>query len=95
MAEAQRWITSREFGEWKAFDKISPIGDIRSDWQAALVASTIAKVFASRGKHMIGDFLLRFGPKELPDPKDVGRRLMSTFKRIEKKMRRKDGNNDR
>lgn len=95
MAEAQRWISSREFGEWKAFDRISPIGDIRSDWQAALIASTVARVFASKGKHRIGDFLLRFGPREWPEPKDVGRRVMAMFKRIKRRARGEDGDNDR
>lgn len=96
MAEAQRWISSREFAEWKAFDKLSPIGDIRSDWQAALIASTIARVFASQGSSSrIEDFLLKFGSRELPDPKDVSKRVWTMFKRIKRKMRGKNGDNDR
>ena len=95
MAEAQRWISSREFAEWQAFDRISPIGDIRSDWQAALIASTVARVFGSKGKHRIDDFLLRFGPRELPDPEDLGRRVMAMFKRIRRKARGENGDNDR
>lgn len=95
MLEAQRFISSREFGEWKAFDRISPIGDVRSDWQAALIASTVAKVFGSKGWRPVSDFLLTFGSRELPNPKDVGRRVMAMFRRIKKRMRGEDGDDDR
>lgn len=96
MAEAQESISSREFAEWKAFDRISPIGDLRGDWQAALLASVTANVFSGGGrKHQPGDFLLSFGPKVYRSPKDVGLRIMGMFKRIKKRMQGHNGDDDR
>jgi len=37
-------MTSREFAEWMAFARLEPLGERRGDWQAALVASTVANV---------------------------------------------------
>jgi len=62
VAEAQRWISSREFGEWLAYDRISPIGPERQDWHAALLASTFANAFRgkNRAPFRIKDFMPQF-----------------------------------
>tara|TARA_Y100000310_G_scaffold345359_1_gene464118 strand:- start:3952 stop:4218 length:267 start_codon:yes stop_codon:yes gene_type:complete len=41
-------IDSRELAEWAAYHSIEPIGGMRGDLQAGIVASTIANV--NRGK---------------------------------------------
>jgi len=35
-------MDSREFAEWMAFASLEPVGDARSDFQAALVSSIVA-----------------------------------------------------
>ncbi len=40
---------SRELSEWAAYHSIEPIGGVRADLQAGIVASTIANV--NRGKN--------------------------------------------
>lgn len=55
---------SAELATWRAFDLIQPIGGERGDWQAALVANTVARCHGNKTK--LGDFLLRFGPPGPP-----------------------------
>jgi len=70
VAKAQGEICSREFGEWTAYESLSPGEPERSDLQTALVACTVANVM--RGKKgrpfRIKDFLLKF---DLPERKTV------------------------
>lgn len=35
-------IDSRELSEWMAFDSLEPIGDLRGDYQAGVIASVVA-----------------------------------------------------
>lgn len=58
-------MSSREFSEWIAFDKISPIGRERDDFLFALVAWTIAEANRSRKgkKYKISDFIPKWGRK--------------------------------
>lgn len=54
-----------------AYDQLDPIGRERGDIQAALIACTIAQVFAGKGQHpRLKDFLLRFGPPQVLLPGD-------------------------
>lgn len=41
-------MSSAEFAEWIAFDRLSPIGPERADLRAGIIASTVANV--QRGK---------------------------------------------
>ena len=43
-------MDSRELAEYLAFDQIEPIGDIRSDAAAGVVAATIANCHRTKGK---------------------------------------------
>lgn len=40
---------SREFVEWQAFDMISPIGNERFDYLAAVIISSIENAFKTKG----------------------------------------------
>ncbi|MFW6034562.1 MAG: phage tail assembly protein T [bacterium] len=56
-------ISSRELAEWMAYERaFGPLGGERGDYQAALVAQTVAN--ANRGKKQrvrkLSDFLLRW-----------------------------------
>ena len=64
VAEAQQRISAREFGWWKAFDRISPIGRKREDMHAALIAFVGASVNSTK-KLKLDDFVLRWAPKQV------------------------------
>jgi len=51
-------MSSREFAEWVAYDRINPIGPERADWRAALIAWMIACAFRGKGRPpAIKDFM--------------------------------------
>ena len=43
-------MDARELAEYLAFDQIEPIGDIRADAAAGVIASTVANCHRSKGK---------------------------------------------
>ena len=65
VAEAQQRISSREFAEWMAYNRIEPFGYERSDLGHAITAATVAN--SARGKKgrtaKVADFLPRFSDK--------------------------------
>ncbi|MFJ6659716.1 DUF4035 domain-containing protein [Streptomyces sp. NPDC091377] len=54
--------TSRELAEWQAYETLTgPLGPVRGDIQAALIASVIAGVNRGRGRApKIEDFVIRW-----------------------------------
>lgn len=59
-------MTSREMAEWEAYDKIEPIGAIRADIHAALIAREVANNNPYRRKPtQLADFL-PFQEKQIP-----------------------------
>lgn len=66
-------MSSKEFGEWIAYDGIDPGDPSRSDLRAALIACTVANTVKAKGRpYEIKQFLLRF---DLP-----GRKTMQEVK---------------
>lgn len=67
-----RELTWEQLLEWMAFDRISPIGDRRGDWQAATVcAAVINSSAALKGLPPIvrvADMMLEFSDAETPAP---------------------------
>ena len=62
LSEIMSSITASELKMWIEYDRLSPIGDQRSDIQAALIASTTAQ---SQGcKVSISDFMVNWGGSE-------------------------------
>jgi len=55
-------MSSAEFGEWLAFDLISPGEPERSDLQAAVIAMTVANAHKGKKKKpfALDDFILKF-----------------------------------
>lgn len=43
-------MTAAELREWMAFDRVEPIGELRADFRAGLVAATVANVHRGRGR---------------------------------------------
>ena len=75
IVEAQSRIDAREFAEWMAYDRLSPIGDDRADASAALVAYTVASVFGGRAK--FEDFMPEYGREERKTPEAMQLMIMS------------------
>lgn len=51
--------------EWIAFAQTEPIGDVRGDLQAAIVASTVANAHRQRKKaYKVSDFMPTFERRE-------------------------------
>lgn len=58
-------MDSRELTEWMAFDVVEPIGGRRSDYQAAIVASTVANANRGKGRPLKpDDFIPEYGALE-------------------------------
>lgn len=63
--ELLRVMSWEEFCEWLVYDQIEPLGESRGDYQAAIVAATIANVNRSKGQkpYSPADFLPNFIPE--------------------------------
>ena len=71
-------MDSHELTEWMAFDLVDPIGGLRGDIQAAIVASTVANANRGKGKALKPtDFIPEYGAPERQADVDVwlGQRL--------------------
>ncbi len=68
LSELQQTMTAGEFMMWMEYDRISPIGDIRGDIQAAQIS---AAVFNSQGaKTTLSDVMLRWQADEQQEQRD-------------------------
>lgn len=65
VAQAQQQVSSREFAEWMAYNRIEPFGYERTDLGHAITAATVANsVKGKKGRTAkIIDFLPRFSLK--------------------------------
>ena len=77
---AQREINSREFQEWRAFDRISPIGGRRLDWNAASIAAAIINTWTTGKRITPQDVILEFGPRERMGADAIERKLRVLLK---------------
>jgi hypothetical protein len=83
VAELLGRISSDELTEWQAYERAhGPLGPVRGDWQAALIASTIVAVNkGKRGRRpKLQDFLLAWKDGSAADPIEterIGRMLAS------------------
>lgn len=76
MEELLARISSRELTEWAVFEReYGPLGPERGDWQAAVVAHTLATVHGAKNAKL-ADFLPRWGPK----PRQTGEEQLALFK---------------
>lgn len=63
VARAQQEISSKEFSEWVAYNKIDPFGQDRNDLGAAIISATVCNVNRSKGSrpYKPADFMPDFG----------------------------------
>lgn len=66
--ELRQTITASELKMWIEFDRISPIGDWRTDAQAAQIA--VATLNSQGGKFTIPDVMLKWGEQE--EDREIG-----------------------
>ncbi len=78
--ELTRQMSLSELRMWMAFDRINPIGDIRSDIQTAHLVSSI--YHAQGGKCTLSDVLLRWDPKATQESDDSSNGLENFFQSI-------------
>lgn len=64
-------MTSREFTEWLAYDRVAPFGVERADVNAAIIAMTVARVMGGNNLLGIEDFLPRFNAIEDTDERTL------------------------
>jgi hypothetical protein len=59
-------MSSEEFVYWKAYAAIDPFGNVRSDLQTALLASTLANIHRGpkQQAYQLKDFMLNFQPRQ-------------------------------
>lgn len=62
LAELTENLTASELKLWLAYNKKSPIGDVRSDIQTASIVSAV--INSQGGKLSIADAVLKWGEKE-------------------------------
>lgn len=68
LSELRQSMTASEMLMWIEYDRISPVGDIRSDIQAAQIVSA---VYGSQGaKVPLTDAILQWGGEEQQTDKD-------------------------
>jgi hypothetical protein len=60
-------IDARELAEWMAYDSLDPIGDERGDYQAGIIAATVANRWRVKGErtHKPADFVPQFDAEPL------------------------------
>jgi hypothetical protein len=84
VAEWQDVMSSEEFSEWAAYYELNPFGPKRADYQAAVIARTIAQANAPKGKtFQIKDFVLEFKTRTEQDHRMSGEQIISFFKGLQ------------
>lgn len=67
-------MSASEFEEWRIFLASDPDPDVKRQYEAALVASTVARsIGGSKGK--MEDFLLKYGPPKRVSPDELSMKL--------------------
>ncbi len=64
MKEAQRHIDAAEFAQWKAYDRLNPLGWERFDILAALIAMVTSNTWSKKARPL-EDFQVKWGPKKM------------------------------
>jgi hypothetical protein len=57
------YLTAADMAEWQAFNNLSPIGQVRDDYHAALVAWTTARTQGNKSAKL-ASFMPRWGKRQ-------------------------------
>lgn len=83
--------SSRELAEWQAYEReYGPLGPERGDWQAAMVANTLAAVMGGKQSRRLRltDFLLRWSAPRRQTPEEQ----LKIFRALARKQETARGN---
>ena len=90
-------LTSEQVTEWKAYDRLEPIGEMRGDLRMAILASLIANIansFATKGKpirtYTPADFMPKW-EEEITKPAqsvEEMKRILESLSGVRKKRRK-------
>lgn len=63
-------MTSAEYAEWLAYDRLEPMTEERADWRAGMIAATLANVYREKGAEPLkpDDFMPKWGGSEPERP---------------------------
>lgn len=85
-------MTPRELHEWTVYDRLEPIGGRRGDFQAALIATTIANV--NRGKNRapynLRDFLMFIIKAPVPRSPKLAATQLAEFLRARRQPKKEE-----
>lgn len=82
LSELRQTMTANELRMWAEYDRLSPIGDIRGDYQTAQIVSA---AWGAQGvKVDISDALLRWQPEASEEQADPLAGLEALFKQAAK-----------
>lgn len=92
-------MSADEWADWKAVDSISPIGRIRADLQAAIVAQTTANCHLGRNQRAFSrtDFMPFYEPPKQTDDEigtvllQWGKHMKAALDAKKKKKRKRNG----
>jgi len=85
---------SRELSEWIAYDQIEPLGSLRDDIRAGMIASPLVNMQISKGKKTeVKDWILKMEREEQSpdDMKMLLQGIAKEYERREKRSRRREG----
>jgi len=86
IAEWQEVMSSEEFAEWAAYYEMNPFGPKRADYQAAVIARTIAQANAPKGKtFQLSDFVLEFTTRVKSEARMTSEQIVSFFQGMQGK----------
>ncbi len=93
MKDARRCIDAAEFAQWKAYDRLNPMGWERFDILAALIAMVTSNAW-SKKPSPLEDFQVKWGPKKRLTVQEIWAKGEAYLASLPKGMV-VDGSNDR
>lgn len=71
--QAKAGIDAQEFAAWQTYYGLDPFGLERFDYQAGIIAATMANAWRGKGQKAMtpGDFMPQFGPGTPAGPKSA------------------------
>ena len=78
-------LTSKQFGEWIAYQNIEPFGEWRDDLRAGIMASTVANSVRAKGQQAAkpSDFMPEFKKgKKQPEKKNLRQKTIDVMSKL-------------
>ena len=82
VAELEKRMTTDEFAEWRAFERLEPFGSPAAHWRSALIATMLANIHRDPKKSKafkLADFLPDTALHRRAAGQELSARMMSHF----------------